>query len=154
MAQFLDFLLRKNGSFVKLSCLLPELWSLKCQKWLIFCAFCWWQKNSSNSVKMFKGTWKYWVPSEDDVVYRLWSYRSWNIEDRNIEKTAESAKKISKFWVFRVDILLIVAQSSIPYNFLKELNKIFQMHLNILVNLWLIFLVISRKYKKWAILTF
>ena len=27
-------------SFVQLSCLLPELWSLKCQKWLIFCIFC------------------------------------------------------------------------------------------------------------------
>ena len=27
------------GSFVKLSCLLPGLWSLKCQKWLIFFVF-------------------------------------------------------------------------------------------------------------------
>ena len=32
--------IRKMGSFVQLSCLLLELWSLKCQKWLIFSIFC------------------------------------------------------------------------------------------------------------------
>ena len=31
---------RKTGLFVQLSCLLPELWSSKCQKWLMFCIFC------------------------------------------------------------------------------------------------------------------
>ena len=28
--------MRKKGSFFCLSCLLPELWSLKCRNWLIF----------------------------------------------------------------------------------------------------------------------
>ena len=42
------------GSFVQL-CLLPELWSLKCQKWLILCTFCWMQQNISSSLdKLFK----------------------------------------------------------------------------------------------------
>ena len=36
-------------------CLLPELWSLKCQKWLILWAFCWMQQNISSSLsKLFK----------------------------------------------------------------------------------------------------
>ena len=35
--------MRKMGSFVQL-CLLPELWSLECQKWLIFCTFSWIQQ--------------------------------------------------------------------------------------------------------------
>ena len=42
------------GSFVQL-CLLPELWSLKCQKWLILCICCWIQQNISSSLdKIFK----------------------------------------------------------------------------------------------------
>ena len=42
------------GPFVWL-CLLPELCSLKCQKWLILCTFCWIQQNISSSLgKMFK----------------------------------------------------------------------------------------------------
>ena len=35
------------------------LWSLKCQKWLIFCIFCWWKQKISHRLgKFFKGTWK------------------------------------------------------------------------------------------------
>ena len=46
--------MRKMGSFVQL-CLLPELWSLKCQKWLFLCTFCWiQQKISPNLGKIFK----------------------------------------------------------------------------------------------------
>ena len=34
----------KTGSFVLLSCLLLKLWSLKCQKWFIFCILYWCQQ--------------------------------------------------------------------------------------------------------------
>ena len=40
--------MRKMGSFVCLSCLLLKLWSWKCQKWLIYCTFCWWQQSVSH----------------------------------------------------------------------------------------------------------
>ena len=33
-------LVRKMEPLILLSSLLPQLWSLKCQKWLIFCIFC------------------------------------------------------------------------------------------------------------------
>ena len=34
----------------------------------------------------------YWVLLENGMVNRLWSYCLWDIEGRNIRKTAESAK--------------------------------------------------------------
>ena len=42
--------MKKIWSFVYLSCLLPKLWSLKSQKWLIFCIFCWCQQKISLSL--------------------------------------------------------------------------------------------------------
>ena len=46
--------MRKMGSFVQL-CLLPELWSLKSQKWIILCTFSWIKQNISPSLgKIFK----------------------------------------------------------------------------------------------------
>ena len=46
--------MRKIGAFVQ-GCLLPDLWSLKCQKWLILCTFCWIrQKINPNLGKIFK----------------------------------------------------------------------------------------------------
>ena len=46
-------------SFVYLSCLLRELWSLKRQKWFIFSIFCCWQhKISHSSGKIFRFIWK------------------------------------------------------------------------------------------------
>ena len=42
-----------------------------------------------------------WVISENGMVNRLWSYRSGDIEGKNMRKTAEPAKM--------VDIALIVA---------------------------------------------
>ena len=51
--------MRKMGSFVYWSCLFQELWSLKCQTWLIFCIFCWIQQKISRSLsKIFKCIWK------------------------------------------------------------------------------------------------
>ena len=34
----------------------------------------------------------YWVLSENGMVNRLWSYPLWDIEGRNIKKSAESTK--------------------------------------------------------------
>ena len=49
----------KMGEFVYSSCLLRELWSLKFQKWLIFCNFHWCQqKISHNLEKLFTCIWK------------------------------------------------------------------------------------------------
>ena len=49
----------KNGVICLVSCLLPKLWSLKCQKWLIFCIFCWCQQKISHSLdKIFTCIWK------------------------------------------------------------------------------------------------
>ena len=46
-------------SFVWSSWLLSDLWSLKCQKWLIFCIFCWLQQNISHKLyKTFNCIWK------------------------------------------------------------------------------------------------
>ena len=44
---------------------------------------------------------RFWVISENGMVNRLWSYRSWDIEGKNMKRTAEPAKM--------VDIVLIVA---------------------------------------------
>ena len=49
----------KNGVICLVSCLLPKLWSLKCQKWLIFCIFCWCQQKISHIWnKIINCTWK------------------------------------------------------------------------------------------------
>ena len=49
--------MRKMGSFLSLR-LLPESWSLKCQKWLILCTFCWLQQKIRPSLgKIFKRIW-------------------------------------------------------------------------------------------------
>ena len=37
---------KKNGVIFINLCFFSKLWSLKCQKWLIFCIFCWWQQKS------------------------------------------------------------------------------------------------------------
>ena len=70
------------------------------------------------------------------VVNRLQNYRLWDIEGRNIEKTAESAKNLY-FKVRRIGNSS--TESSDSKNFIKEINKIFQIHLNILSKLWLSF---------------
>ena len=42
-----------------ISCLLSELWSLKCQKWSVFIIFCWWQQKTTHSLgEIFKCIWK------------------------------------------------------------------------------------------------
>ena len=88
------------------------------------------------------------------MINRLCGYRLWDIEGRNIKKTTESAKKYRNPVFSRVDILVMVAQNPLmeflKEHFLKELSKIFQMHLNILPKVWLILCCHSTKYKTWA----
>ena len=52
----------KNGVICLVIMFTPnvmELWSLKCQKWLIFCIYCWWQRKFTHILgNIFKGTWK------------------------------------------------------------------------------------------------
>ena len=71
----------------------------------------------------------FWVLSKNWVVDRFWSYRLWDIEGKSIKKL-ESQQKIMKL------------SSRV------ELNKIFQMHVNILSKLWLIFCWHQRKTQK------
>ena len=78
----------KNGVICQLSWLFWKLWSLKCQEWVYFCIFCWWQQNISHSLwKRFKRTWKIFsFLSESSMVNSLCCYCSRDIEDRNIKK--------------------------------------------------------------------
>ena len=54
-----------------------------------------------------------------------------------------------KFCIFRGWYLVNgSSESSNPYHFLRELNKIFQMHVNVLSKLWLIFCWHQQKIQK------
>ena len=67
----------KNGSFLQLSYLLSELWSLKCQKWLIFV----FSADDSKKLVTVRVTFlsapekPYRVLSENCMVTRPWGYR-------------------------------------------------------------------------------
>ena len=55
-AQKLD---EKNGVICLVIMFTPRLCLLKCQKWLIFCSFYWWQQKISHSLgKRFECIWK------------------------------------------------------------------------------------------------
>ena len=75
------------------------------------------------------------------MVNRLWSYRSWDIESRNI-KNCWVSKKIPKPQVWH--LTNSSSESNNPHNFLKELKKIFVQTLTD-------FLLQQQKYKRWAI---
>ena len=73
------------------------------------------------------------------MFYRFWSYCLWDIDARNI-KNWWISKTIWILCVFRGWYLYNgSSKSNNPYHFLRELNKIFQIHVNILSKLWLIF---------------
>ena len=76
------------------------------------------------------------------------SYCSWDIEGRNIRKTAENYRKKPWNSVFsKIDILLMVAQNPLTHSIFWI--KFFQMHLNILPKL--ILCCHLEQIKKWAI---
>ena len=97
----------------------------------------------------------YWVLSEKGMVNRLWSYRLWDIEGKNIKKLL-SQQKLPKPCIFNSWHLVNgSSESKTPYYFLKERSNIFQVHLNILPKLWLIFCCHQQKLqKKLPFLTF
>ena len=96
-------LMKKIGPFVLLLCLLPELWSSKCQKLLILCIFCWWQQKNIHIFGKYSTASQrsYRVHSENGMVNRLWNYRLWDVEGRNNKKTAQSTKKVQKYCIFK-----------------------------------------------------
>ena len=118
--------------------MLPELWSLKCQKWLIFCIFCWCQQKIRHSLeKIFACIWKILFSS-----FR----KCYGLLDSELPSARYQPLKIESF------IFLLTQQffyhrwltngnskTNWPCHFLKELKKILQVHLNVLPKLWLIF---------------
>ena len=77
----------------------------------------------------------YLILFKNGMVNRLWSCRSWQIEGRYISKTTGSAK-ILKSCVFKGWHLADgSAEPNNPGHFLKELNEILQMHLDIFLKL-------------------
>ena len=72
----------------------------------------------------------YSVLSENGVVNRLWSYRLWDIEGRNIIKNCWVGKKHQNPVFSRVYYATGSSEANIPHHFLKQLNKIFQMDVN------------------------
>ena len=92
-------------------------WSLKCQKWIMFCILCSWQQKNSHSVgKIFKCTWKILLSSFWKCgMVRLLSYRSWDNVGRNI-KNYWVFKKTPTSCISRVYILLIVAQNIVIHS--------------------------------------
>ena len=90
----------------------------------------------------------YCVISEKDMVKRLWSYGLWDIEGRNIKKLLSQHKNtencIFKDW----HVANGSSESNNLEHFLKELSKTFQMQLNILPKLWLIFCCHHQKIQK------
>ena len=90
----------------------------------------------------------FWVLSGNGLDHRFWSYRLWDIESRNIKKLL-SQQKIMELCNFKGWCLASgSSESSNPQYFLKKLNKIFQMHVNILSKLWLIFYWHQQKIQK------
>ena len=73
------------------------------------------------------------------MVNGLWSYRSWDIEERNIKKLL-SQQKIWKTYIFKgCHLSNCGSEPNNPHNFLTELNEIF-------------LAVTNKKYSKWVIL--
>ena len=83
--------------------------------------------------------WSYWVLSENGMIHRLWSYLSWDIEGRNIIKNCRVGKNYRNPVFSRVHYATDNPEANILRHFLKDLKKIFQIHVNISPKLWLIF---------------
>ena len=90
---------------------LGVLWSLTCQKMVHFLYFL--LVTAKCLSKIFNCTWKISLSSSRKwQVNGLWSYRSWDIKDRNIKKLL-TQQKYQNYIFSRVDILLMVAQNPI-----------------------------------------
>ena len=103
-------------SFVQLSCLLRELWSLKCQKWLLFCIFCRWLEKISHSLDKIRV-----------------SERSLQLFQKILQSFVILLLTQQFFHISTLDISRTVTPK--PYYFLTELKKIFQVHLNVFLRI-------------------
>ena len=89
----------------------------------------------------------YRVILENGMVNRLWSFRTWDIEGRYITKLLGQKKKrncIFKGW----HLANGSSDPNNPQNILKEVNKMFQMSLNVLSKLLLILCCHQQKIQK------
>ena len=134
--------------------MLQELWSLKCQKRLIICIFCWWQQKNSHSLdKLFKCTRKI-LFSSSKKFYALLGFE--------LPISIISSLENTRFWIFcwlssfydTSTLNILRTETPKPINhtiFMKELNKIFQRHSNVLPTLWLIFCCHQQKIQKMSL---
>ena len=114
-----------------LSYLLLELRLLKCQKWLNFYIFCWWQQKTSHSLgNIFQHIWKTLFSFFRKCCGLLVSIHWQNIN----------------LWTYRISVFLLT-----QYFFMflpKEPNKVCHVHTNILAKLWLIFCFNQQKIQR------
>ena len=74
--------MKKMGSFVYFPCFVPELWSLDCPDECIFCYFLLTSaRNLSQAIYIYASESSHSTFSENDMVYRGLSHRSWDISD-------------------------------------------------------------------------
>ena len=128
--------------------MLSELWSLKCQKWLIFCIFYWFQQIISHNLeKIFSCIWKILFSS-----FR----KCYGLLDSELPLGRYQPLKVQSFITFLLtrqffDISILNNLRTLtpkPIHFLKELKKIFQVHLNVLPTLRLMFCCHQQKNTK------
>ena len=144
--------MRKMGSFVYLSCLLPELCSLKCQKFIIYCIFCWWQQKLGHSLgKILKFICKILFSSFRKCYVLLDSELPLAVQDL---KMLDFCIFLFTFFCFFFNIsTLNISETLIPNTINHiiswiKINKVFQIHLNILPKLWLVFCCHQQKIPK------
>ena len=89
-----------------------------------------------------------WVFPRNSMVSMLWSKLWWDTKGKNIKKSTKPIQQFRNSVFSRVGILLKSWELSSPWNFLKERNEIFQMQLNVLYNLWLMFCCNQQKVQK------
>ena len=128
----------KNGLVCLVICLLPEL--LKCQKWL----FLYFLLMSANNQSQF---------GENNYVHLKDLIRSF----RKCYGLLDSELPLARYQPLKIqniqfsDIPILHDSRTVtpkPIHFLKELKKILQMHLNVLLTLWLIFCCCQQKNTK------
>ena len=136
-----------NGVICFVIMFTPRVMAIKMSKWVIifFVFFA-----DDNKTLVTAGTKylsasgrSYRVLSENGMIIRLWSL--WDIEHRN----CWISKRFLKSCIFKGWYLAnSSSEPNNPWHFVKEWNKIFQMHLNNLPKLWIMFCCCQQKNTK------
>ena len=142
----------KNGAiypfimFIRLWLLICEIW----EKWLIFI----FSADDSKKIVTVCANYlraterSYWVFSEQGMINRVWSYRSWVILGRNTQKLV-SQQKIPKSSIFKnLHLANGGSKFNSPQHLLRKLSRIFRCTKIFCPNCDSFFTVISRIYKK------